>query len=261
MSSSYYPMGMRVNNLPNGYVSWKSPNNYDIVPRNIKPFTNKDLTNTSNSVSRKPRPIKHYRKGIFVNSGNINRISKSSNGMPYLLETLQDTPGSNNHLTSTINNNDQCIGLPVISVNNKLYNNTDTPTYQTDTLCCNKEHDALKRVIPTNTGYTPPTYYPSYSQYIHGKGNTYTQNVFDFEKISNPVLNTYVINNVVNKNPNCIKVSVYKPNNQQYANQGAVSSGTRILKLSTTTIERSNITSSNKTNINVSTCNHTNCTI
>jgi hypothetical protein len=254
-------MGMRVNNLPGGYVSWKSPNNYDIVPRNIKPFTNKDSSNNYNSVSRKPRPIKHYRKGIFINTENINRISKSSNGMPYLLQTLQDNPGSTSSTTShNNNNNDQCNGLPVISVNNKLYNNTDTPTYQTDTVCCNKEQDALKRVIPTNTGYTPPTYYPSYSQYIHGKGNTYTQNVFDFEKISNPVLNTYVINNVVNKQPNCIKVAVYKPNNQQYANQGAVSSGTRILKLSTTTIERSNITSTNKLDINLSTCKN-NCNI
>ena len=70
MSSAYYPMGMRVNNYPGQYISWKSPVNYEIVPRNIKPFTNKDSLNFYNSVSRKPRPIKHYRKGIFVNIDN-----------------------------------------------------------------------------------------------------------------------------------------------------------------------------------------------
>ena len=39
-------------------------------------------------------------------------------------------------------------------------------------------------------------------------------------------------------NPNGCKLVVYKPNNSQYAVQGAVSSSTRILKLSVTTIEK-----------------------
>lgn len=254
MSSAYYPMGMRVNNYPGQYISWKSPVNYEIVPRNIKPFTNKDSLNFYNSVSRKPRPIKHYRKGIFVNIDNGHRVSKSSTGMPRLLETIQDMPGSR-HIDTT-QNAETCNGLPIIYLNNKIYNDTDTPLYTTtDTLCCNKEKDALKRVIP-NSGDTPPTYYSSYSQYIHGRGNTYEQNVFDFERISNPALNTYVINNVLNKNnlANCPKVAVYKPNNQQYANEGAVSNGTRILKLATTTVERSKLISNNKTYINLSPC-------
>jgi len=251
MSSSYYPMGMRVNNYPSKYISWKSPVNYEIVPRNIKPFTNKDPLNVDNSVSRRARPIKHYRKGIFVNTDNINRVSKSDNGMPRLLESIQDMPG--NRTIDTTKNSETCNGVPIIYLNNKLYNDTDTPVYtNTDTLCCNKEKDALKRVIP-NSGNTPPTYYSSFSQYIHGRGNTYEQNAFDFERILNPALNTYVINNVYNKNK-CPKVSVYKPNNKQYANEGAVSSGTRVLKLSTTTIERSKLISSNKSSINISTC-------
>ena len=257
MSSAYYPMGMRQNNYPNGYVSWKSTNNHTIVPRNIKPFTNKDPENTYYGVVRRPRPIKHYRKGILINDTNINRVSKSSNGMPRLLEIVQDTPGSKNIFYKTsLNNNEICNGIPIIDVNNKLYNSTDTPTYTTttDQLCCNKEKDALRNVIGPNTAYTSPRYYTSFSQYIHSRGNTYEQNIFDFEKIANPILNTYVINNVLNKNPNCPKESVYKPNNAQFANQGAVSNGTRILKLSTTTLERSKLISNNKVTINLSTC-------
>jgi hypothetical protein len=243
MSSAYYPLGLRVNNYPNGYISWKSPNNYATISRNIKPFTNKDYTYTDIGAIRKPRPIKHYRKGIFMNNENSYKFSKSSNGMPYLLETIQDTPGTF-HCTTNQNTTDQCNGIPIIDVNNKIYNATDTPTYQSAEYCCNKEKDALKRVIYANTGYMPPTYYPSYSQYIHGKANTYEQKIFDFESPCNPELNTYVIPNVYNSQ-NCPTVSVYKPSNPQFAVQNAVSNGTRILKLSTTTIERSNLFSNN----------------
>jgi hypothetical protein len=238
MSSAFYPLGLRVNNYPNGYISWKSPNNYATISRNIKPFTNKDPTYTDYGAFRRPRPIKHYRKGIIVNNENSSKFTKSSNGMPYLLETIQDTPGSTHSTTPQINN-DTCDGLPIIYVNNKIYNDTDTPKYQSDEFCCNKEKDALNRVIYANTGYIPPTYYPSYSQYIHGRGNTYKQKIFNFENISNPILNTYEIPNVYHP-PNCPIVSVYKPSNPQFAIQNAVSNGTRILKLSTTTIERSN---------------------
>jgi len=46
-------------------------------------------------------------------------------------------------------------------------------------------------------------------------------------------------------NPNGCKLTVYKPNNPQYAQQGAVDSSTRILKLNVTTIEK-NAASYNK---------------
>lgn len=239
MSSAFYPLGLRVNNYPNGYVSWKSPNNYATISRNIKPFTNKDPSYNEPGAFRKPRPIKHYRKGIFINNENSNKFTKSSNGMPYLLETIQNTPGMF-HCTTNHINSDQCNGTPIIYVNNKLYDTTDTPTYQSDEYCCNKEKDALKHVIYANTGYIPPTYYSSYTQYIHGRGNTYQQKIFDFESTSNPALNTYVIPNVYNSK-DCVNVSVYKPSNPQFAIQNAVSGGTRVLKLSTTTIERSKL--------------------
>lgn len=254
MSSAFYPLGLRVNNYQNGYISWKSPNNYAIISRNIKPFTNKDSTYTDPGAFGKPRPIKHYRKGILINAENINRISKSSNGMPHLLETLQDTPGITHGITTNLNDNPEYDGgIPIIHVNNKIYNNTDTPTYQSDELCCNKEKNALNRVIYANTGYVPPTYYPSYAQYIHGHGNTYQQKIFNFENTSNPVKNTYIIPNVYHSQ-NCPEVSVYKPSNAQFAIQNAVSSGTRILKLSTTTIERSKLLSKNKTYNSISNC-------
>lgn len=248
MSSAYYPLGLRVNNYPNGYISWKSPNNYATISRNMKPFTNKDPSYTDRGAFGRPRPMKHYRKGIIINNENSHKFSKSSNGMPYLLETIQDTPGTFHCTTTTTDqvNSEQCSGTPIIYVNNKLYNATDTPTYQSNEFCCNKEKDALKRVIYANTGYVPPTYYPSYSQYIHGKANTYEQKIFDFENISNPELNTYVIPNVYNSSPNCSNFSVYKPSNPQFAIQNAVSSGTRILKLATTTVERSKLFSKNK---------------
>lgn len=52
-------------------------------------------------------------------------------------------------------------------------------------------------------------------------------------------------------NPRGCKVVVYKPNNPQYAKQGAVSSSTRILKLNVDTIE-TNAASFNRNNANLS---------
>jgi len=258
MSTAFYPLGLRANNYPNGYISWKSPNNYETISRNIKPFINKDYTYIDYGAFSKPRPIKHYRKGILINNDeNRNRFTKSSNGMPYLIETIQDTPGMSHSTTNKINNESDN-GIQFVSVNNKLYNDTDTPTYQSNEFCCNKEKNALNRVIYANTGYIPTTYYPSYSQYIHGRGNTYEQKIFDFENISNPNLNTYIIPNVYHP-PNCPNVSVYKPSNPQFAIQNAVSSGTRILKLSTTTLERSKLLSKSK--LNSFTPNCTKCNI
>jgi len=271
MSSAYYPLGLRVNNYPNSYISWKSPNNYATISRNIKPFTNNDPSYTDPGAFGKPRPIKQYRKGILIN--NENKLTKSSNGMPHLLETIQDTPAmvhgtttqdiTNNPIISNqcntpdqCNTSNQCSGIPIICLNNKIYNTTDTPTYNSKEFCCNKEKNALSRVIYANTGYIPPTYYPSYSQYINGRGNTYKQNIFDFENISNPELNTYVIPNVYNL-PNCPKLAVYKPSNPQFAIQNAVSNGTRILKLSTTTIERGTLLYKNKSY--PVTCNYKKC--
>ena len=93
------------------------------------------------------------------------------------------------------------------------------------------------------------SYYTTLQQYRENRCQTYEQRAFNF--VSNAAYvpgakpgsalalsNTYVANcqpNVVNY-PGC-RLVVYKPNNPQYAQQGAVSSSTRMLKLNVTTIE------------------------
>ncbi len=73
MSSAFYPLGMRSYNNRSagaGYRSWKGvgiqSNPIGITSGSIRPLTNRDLLNSAPAPFGRPRPIKHYRKGIAI---------------------------------------------------------------------------------------------------------------------------------------------------------------------------------------------------
>ena len=65
-----------------------------------------------------------------------------------------------------------------------------------------------------------------------------------------PPYNNYLLSGP--SNPKGCSVVEYKPNNPQFAKQGAVSSSTRMLKLNVTTIEKNAASIRNKNNVNLS---------
>lgn len=219
----------------------------------------------------------NYESSELINY-NLNRNVKSSKGSSLggggggrgLLNELLDNPGSFIVKENTINNetnqlnNDckTCVGTGIIS---SYYPNntylTDNPTANTENkiLCCNSQQKARRRAIYASTNIKK-NYFTALQQYRHNRCQTFDQKAFNFESPDNinnvkpgsplALSNTYLSNCQPNmdsdlSNPLGCKISIYKPSNPQFAKQGAVSSSTRMLKLTVDTIE-TNAASFNK---------------
>ena len=208
-------------------------------PGLIRPFTNKDYSNTSTPGFGLPRPLKHYRLGRY--RANINSsVSK-------MISRTMDVPGgyiANPALTDETN----CNGLNIIVESNAVSNTTETPQTNTQTKiwCCNGEKNARTRVLPASSNLHDNsinadivnTYYSQLQQYRKNRCQTYDQRVFNFYQPanSNDDNNEYYAK-CAPSNKNCSLV-VYNPNNPQFANQGSVKSSARAYKLKNATIEK-----------------------
>jgi len=270
--NNYLPQGGYQSWKGNGINS----NPTSITGGSIRPFTNKDVTNNFQTGFGLPRPIKHFRKGKVIpiltvdpNNPNVyiestNRIVKSST-QGNLVKQLIDIPGGfvvkQNTLTSydIENNCNNCNGIGLVT--NYYPNNsylTENPTTNSTVypLCCNAEQKARRRVLPASTNLSKK-YYTTHQQYRENRCQTYDQRAFNFQTNLTPdnanckpgdprsLSNTYVANcypstdSLVTKpnNSNGCKLVIYKPNNPQFAQQGAVTSSTRMLKLNVETIQ------------------------
>jgi hypothetical protein len=279
MSTAFYPQGMKTynNHLPQGgYKSWKDRFPIGITPTHIRPFTNKDYTNSQPAPFGKPRPLKQYRKGVG-NGVDNNKVVKSSlsqsiNGGLGLLGQMQSVPG--NYQVKDIRvgiteNCENCKGLEIIDTYKPqptyLTDNPEPLITETKELCCNPEKNALKGVIYASQNCQDANYYPNSIQRLQNLCMTYDQKVFGFVRKVSPTeyitncqpydgtdcssvvvpdfsTNTYVIATPSNTNlrscTSC-KVAVYKPNNKPFAVQGSVRSSTRTAKLTANTLENS----------------------
>ena len=239
----------------------------------IRPLTNNDAGNVFQTGFGLPRPIKHYRKGrVIINEKgnsqeaaqinyNMNRFVKSSKGTSLgggsgLLNDMQDKPGAFLVKQNTTNEVDgvsqldsdckTCEGINIVASyypNNTFLTENPESTTTNKVLCCNHEYKAKRRAIYASTNLKK-NYYTTTKQYLQNRCKTYDQKSFNFEsnvmvnngaKPGSPaaLTNTYLAN--CNSTGNC-QLTVYKPNNHQYAKQGAVDSSTRNLKLNVDTI-------------------------
>jgi len=141
--------------------------------------------------------------------------------------------------------------------------NIYTGLYDTACIACNPENNIIKSGIVTFS----QAYYGSTSEYLQSRCRTYTQResttkmpdgtyyprkndnipftflypdndprgpqVYQSKNCANPKI---YINNKLNTPPNTYCSTIYKPNNPQFARQGAVSGSTRIQKLKSNTI-------------------------
>ena len=200
---------------------------------------------------------------------NMNRFVKSNKGTSLggggggsgLLNDMQDKPGAflvkQNpvevpllDLTQLDSNCKTCEGIGVVAnyyPNNTFLTENPETTTTNKVLCCNPEYKAKRRAIYASTNLKK-NYYTTTKQYLQNRCKTYDQKTFNFasnDMINNgakpgspaALTNTYLAN--CNSNAqvtgNC-QLTVYKPNNHQYAKQGAVDSSTRNLKLNVDTI-------------------------
>jgi hypothetical protein len=264
MSSASYPTGMRPNSTSGynqksanqlKYISWKGSgilsNPIGITSGNIRPFTNNDLNNTFSTGFGLPRPIKHYRKGRamihaddILNDANINRTVKSSTGQNLLSQI--NTPGSV-IIKSADTNNDtnntceelHCNGNKIISSyypnNTFVTNNPTDDATQTSELCCNAEKKAFLRTLPANTNLKK-TYFTTHHQYMQNRCNTFKQKSFNYPSTNINLPPTVYLGNC-SSNCSCRQL-IYKPNNRQFAQQGAVTSSTYLLKQQVNTIQK-----------------------
>jgi hypothetical protein len=196
---------------------------------------------------------------------NINRFVKSSKGSSLgggsggsgLLNDLQGNPGSYIVKLNTLNETDGvnkmddncqvCEGIGIVASykpNVSYLSENPEANDMNSILCCNQEHIAKQRVLYASTNLKK-NYYTTTKQYLQNRCKTYDQKAFNFlennfgsqeNKPGSPLAlnNTYLAN--CQLTPRDCNLTVYKPNNYQYAKQGAVSSSTRLLKLNVDTI-------------------------
>jgi hypothetical protein len=148
---------------------------------------------------------------------------------------------------------------PTIDTNYHIY----TSVFDSECIACNPEVNVIKSGIVTQS----QSYYGSTSQYLESRCRTYTQResttklpdgiyypsptnnvpfiflypnndprgpqVYEPKNCANPKIYNY---NPLNTPPNNYCSVIYKPNNPQFARQGAVSGSTRLQKLKSDTI-------------------------
>ena len=174
---------MNTNKQP--YQPWKASgffgNFIGKTPANIRPFTNKDPTNTAPTGFGLPRPLKHYRLG------KSNRIVNSPRGQT-IRQTI-DTPGGYISNAETPCES-PCKGATIVGNLAPNPSLTETPqTFsQTSSFCCNAQKNAYQRVLPTSSDLkdssinanNPSTYYSTLAQYRDNRCQTYNKRVFNF---------------------------------------------------------------------------------
>lgn len=244
MSTAFFPLGMNNNLNPQGYVPWKGINPIGSTPGTIRPLTNNDPTNNSSIGFGLPRPIKHARLGRDV-SGQ-NRLSKSS-GTGTLVKQMIDIPGgftvAQNAAATKANTG---VGISIVSSNFINKNNltekppigggsiAQPPCYNVDAnnvpsfSFCNPEKNARRRAMGASTNLNKK-YFTRLEEYRVARCKTFVQNETNFKTYDRTV------DGIKYDEAGCPCV-VYKPNNQQFSQQGAVDSSTRTFKLNVDTI-------------------------
>jgi len=196
---------------------------------NLRPFTNNDPTNIVDYKHGLPRPLKwNYRLGkintVSIDSSNPdsyqitnnNRYVSSSKTVP-LIGLLMDRPGHSILLGSGGSSVlDTCL-------------TPDDNLFTTD--CCQAKY-ALERVRGPSTVIKPnpetgQKYYPTQQQYLRSRGKTLKQNSFHYS----------TDNTGCDPTNNMISAPIFAPNNEQFMQQGGVSSSSRTTRLTLNTIK------------------------
>tara|TARA_B110001450_G_C17611707_1_gene477547 strand:- start:61 stop:945 length:885 start_codon:yes stop_codon:yes gene_type:complete len=205
------------------------------VPVWSRPYSNVDPYPGDNSF--RARPIRHWRKQLFPreNSGS----GKSAVGIP------SDKPGGSVHLG---NSNPCDNNINIFMLKENIINN--------DEKCCttNITTNSKKNIIRSASTILNKNYYTDSRSYLKSRCKTYKQNlsgninnnVDNYDENGNflwpnenkdgPQVRNIDKNNHCDENKKC--TLIYKPNNRNFATQGAVSSSERLVRLKLNTINK-----------------------
>lgn len=261
--------------MSNQYITWKgtglSKTPVAVTAGTMRPLTNKDYGNNYPAPFGKPRPIKHSRKGsiprVSVESvanpttqaeyitidRNLNRDVKSSTPSTLVTQMIQNPGGFSVKENTKDEKNPNCGGICVTA---DLYPNlpylTENPEPITTStapngFCCNEERKARRRARPASTNLSK-NYKTTHIQYLEDRCQTFKQRSFNFVRTSSgnpnakpggPDADNYYVPQcycpTTGLNYGCGRV-YYKPNNYQFAQQGAVSSSALNLRKNVNTI-------------------------
>jgi hypothetical protein len=228
MATAFYPLGMISNsNRTNseGYVSWKGTGKYanptSTTAGNIRPLTNNDPTNNVSYSHGIPRPIKHYRRGTITDagrrSGHITTISQAIETPVGFVQSTSECTNGGNTLVSNWS--------PIINLTQKP---------QIGKMPCNTTNNqpiggevkkALNRVRPAST-IIKQNYFQTSEAHLYNRCSTFDQ------------VESHYRPSISECGTKCENATIYKPSNAKFAQQGAVSSSTRLLDLQRSTIEK-----------------------
>ena len=249
------------------YFSWKGKTFSQITTdiRNnviIPNATRSNIPNYTPKLLRRALPLKIYRKEIAsvpLNSCN-RRISSSVFSF--------ETPGGNiinSKITDTLANgyaNTIDMTLPNLKgeyPGSSCDANILVSNPVTDNRCLSAQNNARRRVRSSgmivrkfNVIKNNDTYYTNTNQYLDSRNKTFTQNTYHMLRQGNAtnlpgtagaLSNVYASNTISHckdSNNDALKTAYvpvyYKPNNSRFAEQGAVSSSARILRLKYDTV-------------------------
>lgn len=155
--------------------------------------------------------------------------------------------GTINILPGTVNNKVQNNGgIQIGPVGGNGSYEIQTGIYNTKSLCSTPEKN---NVIKSAVTMLSKSYYSDSKAYLKSRCKTYDQklsiqeisgNTYDSELIANNSVE-FATNNCTKPyqiGRNCKNTTIYKPNNMQFATQGAVDNGTRLAKLKYDTITK-----------------------
>ena len=226
---------------------------YSAIPTWSRPLTNgPSATPISDGNAFKARPIKHWRKQLNPNITQSVGNSRSSIGIP------SDRPGGSVYLGVTANCKDLCgnsskIIIDIANNKNTIFDNTKDELG--NCVACNPE----RNIIKSATTILSKKYYSNTKGYLKSRSQTYEQKLRTMPVSGTTYTNTSPIppsdspngtqvwntGDCLNfcKDENGIPISkqattIYKPNNQQFSQQGAVSSGSRLARLKYNTITK-----------------------
>ena len=228
------------------YVTWKGPSTGSAVPTWSRPLINNNNTNTNTGTSFAARPIKHWRKQL-VPAANTGISGRAGVGMP------MDTPGSSVYLGSAVDCSNCPVNLVELIPTTK---NTQFDSFSVDPsgncVACNPETNIIKPVVTLlNNNYIDT------KAYLQSRCQTYDQKLSTTPIPGNSYINStthqpippsdsptgsqvYYTENCSKKceTINSVVRTIYKPNNQQYSQQGSVSSSSRLTRLKNNTITK-----------------------
>lgn len=239
------------------YVSWKGTSTNSVVPTYSKPI-DKNLT-TQSGPDFKARPIKHWRKQL--NPINSSGGGRAGVGIP------SDIPGGSVYLGTDSTNcvacgtleNSNARGLKtlifaeknnIIQDGTKVFNDTSTNLV---CIACNPENNIIKSARTVLN----KKYYSDRKSYLESRCLTYDQrlsgsraegvNYFNEDgsiiwpsnsSTGSQIRETLECSKSCDPNGTTKVQTIYKPNNNQFATQGAVSSSDRLLRLKLNTINK-----------------------